>query len=333
MIMHNYKNVNLVLFIPHYHLMNMTLEQIRQQYLNKKIGPYYAWNPVSRTQVWQWCSAMGDTNPLYLKGDAVIAPPTMLQMWAFRDVKGNYAPGSTAQNVYEVLQHFDELGYSATVAVNYDQTYHSYLKEGDSVCNYSTIVTITDMKSTGLGTGYFVSERAEYYNQRAELFGEATITYFKYKPPEKKTSVAESALIKKIERIRPVENHDSKHYWQGLRDDKLLIQQCVDCKTSRHPPQPMCEKCQSLNWDCIESTAVGTVYSYTVIHYPEIPPFDYPNQIVLVDLEEGARLAAQFEGDPLDKNSIGMPVKAIIKEVQKGLSLPIFEPIKSEAAK
>ncbi len=303
-------------------LLKQSLEQIRQQYLNQRIGPYYAWNPVSRTQVWQWCRAMGDSNPLYLDNDTVTAPPTMLQMWTFRDVKGNYAPGSTDKNVYEVLQRFDELGFSATVAVNYDQTYHSYLTEGDSVYSYSSIVNITDMKSTGLGKGYFVSERAEYYNQNNELFGEATVTYFKYKPPEKKPN---ALAIRKIERIRPVENYDSKHYWQGLREGKLLIQRCIQCNTTRHPPQPMCEQCQSTKWDCIESAGKGTLYSYTVIHYPEIPPFDYPNQIVLVDLEEGIRLASQFQGEALTDASIGMPVVAVIKEVQEGLCLPVFE--------
>ena len=36
--------------------------------LNRRVGPYKSFNPVSRTQVWQWCTAMGDENPLYLTG-------------------------------------------------------------------------------------------------------------------------------------------------------------------------------------------------------------------------------------------------------------------------
>ncbi len=31
-----------------------------------RLGPYLSFNPVSRVQIWQWCSAMGDQNPLYL---------------------------------------------------------------------------------------------------------------------------------------------------------------------------------------------------------------------------------------------------------------------------
>lgn len=312
--------------------LQQAVQELRDQYIGQRVGPYHSWNAVSRTQVWQWCAAMGDTNPLYLEGEAAIAPPTMLQMWAFRDVHGKYAPGSTDKDTYEVLTRLNQLGYSGSVAVSYDQTYHSYLKEGDQVHNFSTIINITDKKSTGLGEGYFVTERAEYYNQDDELFGEAEVTYFKYLPPEQSVAPASTSAARKIERIRPVENYDSKHYWQGLRDGKLLIQKCDVCATHRHPPQPMCERCQSLNWSSTESNGKGTIHSFTVMHYPEIPPFDYPNAIVLVDLNEGVRITSQLAGVEPDEIKIGSAVTAHITEVQEGLSLPIFK-LSSSSAK
>jgi uncharacterized OB-fold protein len=60
------------------------------------------------------------------------------------------------------------------------------------------------------------------------------------------------------------------------------------------------------------------------MHYPEIPPFDYPNAIVLVDLDEGVRITSQLEGVEPQDIQIGSRVIAQIKEVQDGLSLPIF---------
>ncbi len=130
---------------------------------------------------------------------------------------------------------------------------------------------------------------------------------------------------KTIERIRPVENYDTRRFWQGLRDGKLLIQQCADCGERRHPPQPMCETCQSLDWTTVESGLMGRIYSYTVIHYPEIPPFEYPNAVVLVDLDEGVRIAAQLDGSAPDDIEIGQRVVAKLVEVQDGLTLPVFE--------
>ncbi|NND81347.1 MAG: DNA-binding protein [Gammaproteobacteria bacterium] len=302
------------------------LQTLRDRYLNQRVGPYIAWNVVSRTQIWQWCAAMGDENPAYLGAETATAPPTMLQSWTFRDVHGKYAPGSTDANTYEVLGKFDELGFFGSVAVSYDQTYHQPLLEGDRIHSYSTIVDISDWKDTGLGKGSFVTEHAEYFNQRDELCGEARITYLKYQPAKQASSEPPTA-VKKILRIRPVENHDSAHYWQGLREGKLLLQQCSECQTLRHPPQPMCESCQSINWTTLEASGAGTVHSYTAIHYPEIPPFDYPNIIVLVDLHEGVRLASQLIGCKPDDINIGDRVQANIQEVEEGLSLPLFEVI------
>lgn len=298
------------------------LQALRERYTNTRIGPYYAWNKVSRTQIWQWCTAMGDTHQDYLNNEQAVAPPTMLQCWTFRDLNGNYAPGSTDQNAYEVLNKLDDLGYVGSVAVSYDQRYHRYLREGDHVHSYSTIQSISELKKTGLGEGFFVTEFAEYFDQDEILIGDATITYLKYQV--KTSSAAMPDAPRKIERIPPVENHDSQHFWQGLRDGKLLIQQCSNCQTHRHPPQPMCEACQSLAWHTVESSGKGTIYSFTTLHHPEIPPFDYPNSIVLVDLDEDVRIAAQLVDCKPNDIDIGRRVVAQIEKVQEGLSVPIF---------
>ena len=297
--------------------------------LHRRVGPYKSFNPVSRTQVWQWCTSMGDDNPLYLGGETAVAPPTMMQMWTMRDARGNYPEGSSSENPYEILKIMERHGYAGVMAVSYDQTFHRYLEEGDSVHHYSTIVNVTDEKSTAVGKGFFVTELAQYMDQNEECFAEATITYFQYQAPKRPASQKPSSGPMKIQRVAPIENYDHEHYWEGLRQGKLLIQRCISCNTLRHPPQPMCEHCQSLDWDMVESQGKGTVYTYTVMHYPEIPPFDYPNAIVLVDLEEGVRLVSQLEGCKPDDIQIGMSVEMDIKEVQEGMSLPIFKPAKA----
>ena len=78
-------------------------------------------------------------------------------------------------------------------------------------------------------------------------------------------------------------------------------------------------------WTTVESSGRGTIYSYTVIHYPEIPPFEYPNAIVLVDLDEGVRLASQLRGADPDDIAIGQRVIAKLVDVQDDLTLPVFE--------
>lgn len=149
-----------------------------------RLGPYLSHNPVSATQIWQWCSAMGDNNPLYRPGDDQLAPPAMMQMWTMRDVNDCYAPGSTEAFPYRVFDEMTALGYPANVAVSYDIGFHRDLRIGDRAKHFTSVVNISDRKTTSLGMGYFVTERVEYLTQEDHLFAEALITYFQYTPVE-----------------------------------------------------------------------------------------------------------------------------------------------------
>ncbi|MGB8208771.1 MAG: zinc ribbon domain-containing protein, partial [Mycobacterium sp.] len=62
-------------------------------------------------------------------------------------------------------------------------------------------------------------------------------------------------------RLAPTISPDTEFFWDGLRDHKLLIQRCSGCGTLRNPPRPMCPNCRSLEWEPIESSGRGTVYS------------------------------------------------------------------------
>jgi len=156
----------------------------------KRLGPYLSFNAVSRVQIWQWCSAMGDRNPLYLDeryhraggSDRAIAPPAMMQMWTMRDVNLQYAPGSTDAPPYAVLDTLRDRGFPANVAVGYDITFHRYLVEHDRAHHYTTVVAISELKNTALGDGHFVTEKVEYLDQHQQSFAEALITYFQYRP-------------------------------------------------------------------------------------------------------------------------------------------------------
>jgi len=170
--------------------------------VGERLGPYNSFNPVSRTQIWQWCSAMGDRSPLYLdehyqaqtefSGRGAVAPPAMMQMWTMRDVNDEYAPGSTAAHPYQVMQKLEQLGFPANVAVSYDISFHRYLEEGDRVHHYKTVVDISDLKTTAVGEGHFFTDRMEYLDQNGELFAEALISYFQYRPADSDVNVAAS---------------------------------------------------------------------------------------------------------------------------------------------
>ena len=68
------------------------------------------------------------------------------------------------------------------------------------------------------------------------------------------------------------------------------------------------------------------MYSFVVNHYPQVPAFDYPLPIGLIELEEGTRLVADLvEIEPSDVR-IGMPVVVEWQDLDPDLTLPAFKP-------
>lgn len=123
---------------------------------------------------------------------------------------------------------------------------------------------------------------------------------------------------------RPGITHDNRFFWDGVAQGKLLIQRCASCGRLQHPPAPMCPGCHGLEMGSIEASGRGTIHSFVVAHHPPIPPFEYPNVIVLVDLEEGTRLVSRLVGALPDDVRIGMPVRVEFVAVDDGFSVHQF---------
>lgn len=166
------------------------LENHLKELTGIRLGPYQSFNCVNRAQIWQWCSAMGDLNPLYLDPayqasvgiEGPVAPPAMMQMWGMRDVNMQYAPGSTSKRPYPVIDYLSENGFPGNVGISYDIHFHRLLREGDRVSQYKSVASISDLKQTALGEGYFFTDRVEYLDQDGALFAEAFISFLQYNP-------------------------------------------------------------------------------------------------------------------------------------------------------
>ncbi|MGV0851876.1 Zn-ribbon domain-containing OB-fold protein [Mycolicibacterium phlei] len=128
-------------------------------------------------------------------------------------------------------------------------------------------------------------------------------------------------------RLAPTINRDNQFFYDGLREHKLLIQQCSDCKALRVPPRPMCGNCQSLNWEALESSGRGTVYSYVMPQYPPLPFFEYPYIVALIELDEGVRIVSNLVGVDPAEVKVGMAVEVGYEEFNDGeLVLHQFRP-------
>jgi uncharacterized OB-fold protein len=330
--------------------------------VGKEYGRVYAWDPVNAPMIRHWCEVMGIENPAYTDAGSaaaasrggLVAPATMLQAWCLEGLKqNNYPPGSTTENPYESLKLIEAQGYPSVVAVNSDLEFDRELHLGEHLYYTTRLDSIGEQKTTALGTGFFVTLVMTYWSQRDgaadskgggdaevaadEKVGTQLFRVFKFKPanPVKPAVAAAPSGPPKIKRPAPGMSDDTRYFWDGARQGKLLVQRCKACGTLRHPPGPVCTTCHSFDWGTIESKGLGRVYSFVVMHYPEVPPFEYPNPIALVELDEGTRLVAQLVGVALGEVAIGQRVQvefATFETADGGdIALPQFRPVAESA--
>lgn len=128
-------------------------------------------------------------------------------------------------------------------------------------------------------------------------------------------------------RPAPVLTDDNQFFWDRARQEQLVTQRCASCHEVRHPPRPMCPHCHSLDWDELALSGRGEVYSYSLLHHPQNPRFDYPVIAVLIDLDEGVRLVSNLvDIDPGDVR-IGLPVAVTFVDTVGEMKVPVFRPI------
>lgn len=301
--------------------------------VGKEYGRVYAWDAVNAPMIRQWCELMGVDAAPYLQAGAVVAPPAMLQVWCMEGPEANhYPPGSTTENPYEVLKLLEAQGFPAVVAVNSELSFTRDVREGERLYYTTRLDAVGEEKTTGLGTGFFVTLVMSYFAQAEggdEPVGQLLFRVFKFRPAQ-----AQAPAVKPAETPAPAAKRpppgisdDTRFFWDGARAGRLLIQRCKSCATLRHPPGPVCPSCQSFEWDTLQASGRGTVYSFVVMHYPEVPPFDHPNPIALIELDEGTRLIAQLVGVKPAEVSIGQAVQVEFNHFDGDLVLPQFRPL------
>jgi uncharacterized protein len=299
--------------------------------------PSAAPDAVNLPMIRHWVEAMGDYNPVYVDDqaaraagfDGVIAPPTMLQAWNMaglratlaRDEARDRGESESSAPSDALMALLDEAGFTSVVATNCDQHYVRPLLPGDMIEVTSVIDSVSGEKTTGLGVGHFITNRLEFTDQHGESVATMKFRILKFRPRPKAPEVAPRPL-----RPRPALTHDNRFFFDGAKEHKLLIQRCTACGTLRHPPRPSCAVCRSFEWDAQVASGRGTIYSFTVNHYPKVPAFDYPLVVALVELEEGTRLVANVADITPETVAIGMPVVATFESFDDDLTLPVFRP-------
>ena len=129
----------------------------------------------------------------------------------------------------------------------------------------------------------------------------------------------------------PVADDLSQPFWEAAKQRRLVVQRCRECGYFNHPPQPACDACQSQQLQFEPVSGRGTIYSFTVMHQPNIAGFEdqIPYINILVELEEQPLLfmVSNLPASDLDKIKIGGQVEVYFEEVDPDTTLPQFRPV------
>ena len=106
-------------------------------------------------------------------------------------------------------------------------------------------------------------------------------------------------------------------FWDGLREERLLLQRCAACQRWQWGPEWCCHRCHSFDVGFDETPAEGVIYSHERVWHPVHPALaeQGPYVVVLVELPQadGARIVGNLVGDPQQPLVIGAPVVGVFE--------------------
>ncbi len=125
-------------------------------------------------------------------------------------------------------------------------------------------------------------------------------------------------------------------FWDGLKENKFLLQKCLDCNRVQFFPRPVCLDCFGTNLDWVESEGLGTIYSFTIVRMPLHPAYrkqieetGMPIIFARIDLDEGVRIMSQIVGCKPEEAKIGGRVKVTFADIEgSDFKLPFFRLVK-----
>ncbi|MFV9633835.1 Zn-ribbon domain-containing OB-fold protein [Mycobacterium neumannii] len=117
----------------------------------------------------------------------------------------------------------------------------------------------------------------------------------------------------------------SAPFWAATEKHRLVMQRCDACRRLVWYPRHVCPHCGGLALQWEQLSGQGVVHAVSVHHRAAHPAFAdrVPYSVVLVDLEEGARIMSNvFGASP----AVGDEVSLAWLPLDDGRNLPTFEP-------
>ncbi len=126
----------------------------------------------------------------------------------------------------------------------------------------------------------------------------------------------------------PQPTPETQPFWDGLRQQKLMIQRCKAkrCGKPYFYPRPWCPHCGSWDVEWFQASGKGTLYSFNINYRP--PPYmgQEPIVIAIVELAEGPRMMSNLIDVATDPAQIhcDAPVEIVYQKIADEVTIPRF---------
>ena len=127
----------------------------------------------------------------------------------------------------------------------------------------------------------------------------------------------------------PTPDDSTQPFWSGTQEGRLRIKRCHACRRAHFYPRPFCPHCWSEDVVWEDATGRATLYTYSVVHQNDLPPFPdrVPYVAAIVELEEGPRHMTNVVDCPFDQLRVGMDLEVTYRQETDEVTLPVFRPV------
>ena len=124
----------------------------------------------------------------------------------------------------------------------------------------------------------------------------------------------------------PSTDLETQPFWDGLKEGKFLLRHCNACGRDHYYPRPFCPSCWSDDVSWKEASGRGRLYTYSIVHVNDLPPFAerVPYVAAVVELDEGPRVMTNVEGVAFEDLRVDMPLVVEFKPISDDVTIPVF---------
>jgi uncharacterized OB-fold protein len=123
---------------------------------------------------------------------------------------------------------------------------------------------------------------------------------------------------------------EARPYWDGLRQQRLMLPKCADCGHTFFYPRAVCPRCASRAIGWIEASGRGRLHAFGIAQQSFNRAFKVrpPYVLAMIELEEGPRLMSNLVNVTADPAHVrcDMPVEVVFERLTDEVTLPLFQP-------